>query len=949
MVQFKVPSTNQWSNYVGTIESKVPGLTKDQILSEYKDVFTGLGRHKDVLRKLKPNEVPEWLNSFVCPVKDDGGLRVCLDPTGLNPYIVRPVFNSHTLDEISYKLKVKVLTVCDANKCFFQVPLHKDSQPLTAMLTPEGIYVHNVLAMGLSLASDVFEQIIRDITKDLNGVLNIADDLLVYGSTIEEHDNNLKALLDRCRDVNLTLNPKKLRFKSNNVPFFCNIVTSKGIKPDPKKVEAIISWPTPTDVKELQSFLGAINYLSKFIPYLSTLRSTLQGLVKKDSDYVWTPTHDRAFQDIKDAICNETLLAYFDKTKPVFIEVDASGHGLGAVLLQGNIEKFELENASQTEGKLLEFRNRLQPIAFASKSLSEAETRYSNIERELLGVVWAIEHFNHYTFANTVHVISDHKPLQPLFNGKMLVTCSPRTARLLLKIIDKDIKFYYQNGPSMHISDALSRLSDHNTKRGNTEEIQGLNIPICEVSPVQSNLTITQIQAETANDPNMQQLIKYIIEEWPTRQQDVVQQLQSYHTFKEEMSVIDGLIFRGERIVIPTALQAKALQAIYRSHMGIQKTLDKSKGYFYWSGISNDITHVCETCEECLKYANIQQKEPKGQVRDVSEAWESLATDIFEFKGKYYLIVSCRFSGYIVVRQMATHSASETIQQFQSIFAELGIPRHLHCDRGSNYTSMEFQSFMQGLNVKLSYSSSEHHSSNYAERSVQVVKGFMKRSVEWPTCLLEYLMTPIRHQGVDNSPLKLMQKRTIRGLLPVRQQESNLDDYERYHTRKEEQAIYQTGKPLQELPEGSNILFYSKRESQWLPGVIVQRLHDRSYVIISGRKGRKVVRNRVDIKQYHKDVHVRFQSTYKRSVTAPQTSSSYLLTVNKPVQPNPSHTSPQDPSSSSRPNNSNHQKPSSSSQKSSAKSSLPSSEKNSSYSSSSQKPKPGSSLKRYIV
>ena len=369
--------------------------------------------HKDVLRKLKPNEVPVWLNSFVCPVKEDGGLRVCLDPTGLNPYIVKPVFNSHTLDEISCKLKdAKVLTVCDANKGFFQVPLHKDSQLLTAMLTPEGIYVHNVLAMGLSLASDVFEQIIRDITKDLNDILNIADDLLVYGSTIEEHDNNLKALLNRCRDVNLTLNPKKLKFKSDNVPFFGNILTSKGIKPDPKKVQAIKNWPRPTNVKELQSFLGAINYLSKFIPHLSTLRSTLQWLVKKDSEYVWTPTHDRAFQDIKDAICNETLLSYFDKSKPVFIEVDASGQGLGAVLLQGNIDQFELDNASQTEGKFLEFRNRLQPIAFASKSLSEAETRYSNIERELLGVVWAVEHFNHYTFANKVHIISDHKPLQ---------------------------------------------------------------------------------------------------------------------------------------------------------------------------------------------------------------------------------------------------------------------------------------------------------------------------------------------------------------------------------------------------------------------------------------------------------------------------------------------------------------------------------------------------------
>ena len=255
---------------------------------------------------------------------------------------------------------------------------------------------------------------------------------------------------------------------------------------------------------------------------------------------------------------------------------------------------------------------------------------------------------------------------------------------------------------------------------------------------------------------------------------------------------------------------------------------------------------------------------------------------------------------------MSSLSTSETIQQFQSIFAELGIPRHLHCDRGSNYTSMEFQQFMQGLNVKLSYSSSEHHSSNYAERSVQVVKGFMKRSVEWPICLLEYLMTPIRHQGVDNSPLKLMQKRTIRGLLPVRQQETNIQDYENYHAGKQEQAKYQSGKPLQELPEGSNILFYSERESQWLPGVIVQRLHDRSYIIIS-EKGRKVVRNRIDVKQYHKDVHVRFQSSYKRSITAPKTSLPSPSTVNKTVQQQPSDTSPQDPLDSSRPNNSNHQ------------------------------------------
>ena len=333
---------------------------------------------------------------FVNVDKEDTSLRVCLDPSGLNPYIIRPVFNSYTLDEISYMLKdAKVFTVCDANKGFFQVPLAEESKKLTAMLTPEGVYVHNVLAMGLSLASDVFEMIIKDMIKGLPGVINIADDLLIFGSTIEEHDKNLLAVLDRCKEIGLTLNPRKFKFKCKMVPFFGNVVSDQGILPDPKKVQSIKNWPSPKSPKELQSFLGAVNYLSKFIPELSSLRSPLQGLVKKDSEYLWTGTHEQAFQRIKSAVCESTLLSYYDKTKPIFIEVDASGQGLGAVLLQGSVSSEELKQASQTDGKYLKFRNKLKPIAFASKSLSEAEQRYSNIERELLGVVWAIQHFNH--------------------------------------------------------------------------------------------------------------------------------------------------------------------------------------------------------------------------------------------------------------------------------------------------------------------------------------------------------------------------------------------------------------------------------------------------------------------------------------------------------------------------------------------------------------------------
>ena len=763
LLRFSMPIVSQWTEGETSIDeasspSSLPsGLTKDEVLERFKEVFTGLGRLKvepvkihltkdakpvrrpcrrvpvairgkfkdeldslckqKVLTKLDKNEVTEWLNSFVNVDKEDTSLRVCLDPSGFNPYIIRPVFNSYTLDEISYMLKdAKVFTVCDANKGFFQVPLAEESKKLTAMLTPEGVYVHNVLAMGLSLASDIFEMIIKDMIKGLPGVINIADDLLIFGSTIEEHDKNLLAVLDRCKEIGLTLNPRKFKFKCKMVPFFGNVVSDQGILPDPKKVQSIKNWPSPKSPKELQSFLGAVNYLSKFIP------------------------------------------------------------------------------------------------------------------------------------------------------GKSLTSCSPRTARLLLKVIDRDVRFFYQQGPSMHLSDPLSRLSSHNTQDGNKEEVQGLKVNICDITSVK-NVTLDQFKEHTASDEDFKLLKMYVMHGWPSAQQDCVEQLRSYFTFKEEISFIDGLLFKGNRLIVPKALRNKTLQVLHRSHMGIIKTQERARTSFYWPGLNIAIKSICQSCETCLQYAAKQDKQEIGLVPDCSESWEALATDIFEFQGKFFLIVSCRFSSYMVVREMTEHTAEETIDKLSSIFAELGLPRTLHCDRGTNYTSSKFQDFCKGLNIKVTYSSAEHHSSNYAERGVQTVKQFMRKTEEWQMALLEYLMTPIRLQGTQSSPLQLMKKRTIRGILPVRQQGTCSSDYERRLSRRQEQAKYQSGSQYKPLAMGSSILYYDHDKSQWVPGVLVEKIHDRSYVIIS-QKGRKVTRNRIDIKPYPGKVQVHFE-TPKVPMTSP--------------------------------------------------------------------------------
>ena len=292
--------------------------------------------------------------------------------------------------------------------------------------------------------------------------------------------------------------------------------------------------------------------------------------------------------------------------------------------------------------------------------------------------------------------------------------------------------------------------------------------------------------------------------------------------------------------------------------MGITKTQERARTTFYWPGMDKAVKDVCQSCKICLEQSNKQEKINLGLVPDSTEAWEHVACDLFEFKAKIYLIVACRFSSYIVVREVKNHSTEETIEQFSSIFAEHGIPSVIHSDRGTNFRSKLFQDFCHSLNIKVTYSSAEHHSSNYAERAVQTVKNFMKRNyMEWRLSLLEYLMTPVRLQGIHNSPLKLMSKRNIRGILPTRKQESNIDDYERMKSRRQEQTKHHKGTEYDIIPMGASILYYEHNLSKWLPGIVVERIHDRQYVIVT-EKGRKITRNRQDIKLNPNEVKVEF-------------------------------------------------------------------------------------------
>ena len=239
---------------------------------------------------------------------------------------------------------------------------------------------------------------------------------------------------------NLSLNPKKIQFKSQDCKFFGHRLTPKGIKPDPEKVKAIVEMKEPGCIQTLQSFNGMVNYLKQFSPVLTELSEPLHRLCKQDTVWAWESEQQEAFDKIKHAITTLPVLTYFDKNKDHIIQTDASKTGLGAVLLQDG-----------------------QPVVYASRASTITECRYSNIEKELLSVVFRLERLHYNTFGHSITVQTDHQPLTSIWK-KTIATSSPRLQRLLLRLAQYDVNIQYLRGKENVIADALSRVCTIKTR-----------------------------------------------------------------------------------------------------------------------------------------------------------------------------------------------------------------------------------------------------------------------------------------------------------------------------------------------------------------------------------------------------------------------------------------------------------------------------------------------------
>ena len=564
---------------IDNVDAKEDVVAAESMVKSYNDIFTGLGLIKtgatihidnnvtpvidpprripcaiekkvknEIERMLKlgvivkENEPTEWVNSITIVKKPDK-IRICLDPTKLNRAILRGPYPTRTIEEVTAKTAdAKYFSVLDANSGYWQIELDQASSKLCTFNTPWGRYRYTRLPFGIKTAGDIFIEEMNKILEGIPGVNVITDDILIYGRTVKEHNENLKAVLERAREVGLKLNPDKSKICKTEVNYVGHILTQEGLKPSSDRVQAIADMPTPTDKPGVQRFLGMIGYVSKFIPNLAEINKPLRILITKEVMWHWDYEQQRAFDTLKTLLINAPILRYYDVRQEIVLQVDASKSGLGAALIQ--------------EGR---------PVAMASKSLDGTQTNYAVIEKELLAICFGCKKFHEYIYGKPVTVETDHKPLVAIMQ-KPLFMLSARMQRMRMRLQNYDLNVIHVKGTLMYIADTLSRA--HSTKTS-PNDLFDRRVSIAEIGVAKGMME--RIRNETKTDQTLTALRQIITSGWPHTCRDVPQLTRPFFTYRNAITIDSEMLLKDNRIIIPRALQAEIVNKIHETPRGSKK------------------------------------------------------------------------------------------------------------------------------------------------------------------------------------------------------------------------------------------------------------------------------------------------------------------------------------------------------------------------------------------
>jgi transposase InsO family protein len=742
---------------------------------------------------IRPSHSP-FASNLVLARKKDNSLRLCIDYRQLNQ---RTKLDSYALPRITeifdYLSGSVYFSVLDMKSGYHQVPVHSADIHKTAFTAgPLGLWEFSRLPFGLTNSPATYQRLMETVFGGLylEFVQVYLDDVLVFSRNFEDHVRHLELVFQRLADYNLKLAPKKCKFFKNSVKYLGHIVSSEGVSVDPEKTEKVSSWPTPTNHKDVQKFMGFANYYRRYIDGFAKIAQPLTKLLRgsnctgkrrkrqsNPTEWIWQKDQQEAFDNLKNCLTKAPILAFPDGHSPFELHIDGSHQALGAVLYQRQ-------------------QGILRVIAYGSRTVNQTEASYPAHKLEFLALKWAVtEKFHDYLYGAKFTVLTDNNPLTYVLTSAKLDATGHRWLAAL-SAYQFDIK--YRSGQNNRDADALSRLPS-----GPSEIKEEVVSSICQVDLMQPWSHALGMQCPTDIDEMTQSLSLFhsnFFSGWkeaqridselgplfpfvaqqqlPDRRQVPVEVLPLLREF-DKLVIDGGAMYRVttvndskvRQILLPKCFRKRVLESLHdhMGHMGRDRTLHLARERFFWPGMARDVDAYVSSCRRCIQRKKPDSKAPLVPI-ETSQPLEIVSLDHLSLepsKGgfQYVLVMTDFFTRYAVAVPVRNLSALTTAKVFFDHFVvHYGIPQRIHSDQGGAFESKIVKELCKLLHVGKSRTTPYHPSGNpVTERFNRTLINMLstldvQRKLDWKSqvgpMVHAYNCTP--HASTQFSPYFLM-------------------------------------------------------------------------------------------------------------------------------------------------------------------------------------------------
>jgi hypothetical protein len=589
---------------------------------------------------------------------------MCVDYRGLNKKTVKDKFPIPVVDELLDELQgAVVFSKLDLRSGYHQIKMREEDIEKTAFKTHEGHYEYLVMPFGLTNAPSTFQALMNEVFKPhlRKFVLVFFDDILVYSKGLEEHTIHLKTVLQILALHQLYAKMSKCMFATSEVEYLGHIISGEGVKTDPKKIAAMVDWPIPKSLKVLRGFLGLISYYRKFIKGYGQIASPLTSLLKKDA-FLWNDKAKKAFEELKVVMSQPPVLALPDFSKTFVIECDASGFGMGPVLMQDG-----------------------RPLAYYSQALKGKNLFLSTYE-ELLALVLSVKKWKPYLFATIFTIKTDQQSLKHILEQRV---DTPMQQKWIFKLLGYHFVVEYKQGKENKVADALSRKEDTDLKtevEKETAYLQAQTRGHLYAISFPSPTWLDDLRASYEEDEELKSLVS---------------RLQASGEGEGHYTLNQGLLLYKDRFCIgkESGMKIKVLALIHDSllggHSGYLKSLHRAKKDWFWHGMKKDIKAYIRGCDTCQKLKHETSK-PAGLLQPLvipPRLWHSISMNFVEglltsSKQNVILVIMDRFTKYVHFISLShPYTASKVAALFlQHVFKLHGLPSSIVSDRDTVFT-----------------------------------------------------------------------------------------------------------------------------------------------------------------------------------------------------------------------------------------------------------------------